>query len=152
MDIDQLLIDNNPASWERAFRDYVKTGNMSVDDWLWQWLYLRIMWPDQDFSLFYKGNILVKTQIFGVNLIVETGDNNKRRFVQVTMYKKNSYHPEFFEVAQVAELEWRFPSSGNPFLDEPKYKIWEKYLFFKLLNYAFIEKKGLDFLIEHSRR
>ncbi|MCH2023726.1 MAG: hypothetical protein MK207_14720 [Saprospiraceae bacterium] len=152
MELNQLLIDNNPVSWELAFQDFVKAGTVSVDDWFWEWLYLRITWPDEDFSLFCKGNIIVKTQIFGINLLIETGDNNKRRFVQVTMYENNPYHPDFFEIAQVSELEWRFPSSGNPFLDEPKYRLWEKYLFSKLLNYVFIDKKGLDFLIEYSRR
>ena len=68
------------------------------------------------------------------------------------MFQSNPYHPDFWEIVQVSEEEWRFPSIGNPYIDEPIYKVWEKILFAKLLNIALEEHKGLDFLIERSRR
>jgi hypothetical protein len=152
MDLEKLLIDSNPASWEVAFRDYVQTGKVSVDDWLWEWLWCRMKWPDERFSLFHKGNVVMQTQLFGVNILIESGDIDKRRYVEVKMYEANAYHPDFMELEQVTEMEWRFPSVGNPYLDEPNYIQWEKMLFCKLGNIIFEEKKGLDFLIERSRR
>ena len=70
----------------------------------------------------------------------------------LTMFENNPYHPDFCEMAQVEEHEWRFPAIGNPYLDEPMYKKWEKILFAKLFNRVFNDLKGLDLLIEHSRR
>ncbi len=151
MELEQLLADNNSLSWEIAFRDYVQSGKVAVDDWLWQWLWCRLNWPDENFSLFYKGNILLDASLFGVNIIIETGDINQRRYVQIKIYEANPYHPDFLELAQVGEWEWRFPSVGNPYLDEPNYKQWEKLLFCKLTNLILEHKKGLDFLIERTR-
>ena len=152
MDLEKALKDSNPASWELSFRYFVQEGSLSVADWLWEWLYQRINWPDEAFSIFYKGNVLIESQIFGINVLVETGDNKKRRFLTLTMFENNPYHPDFCEMAQVEEQEWRFPAVGNPYLDEPMYKIWEKILLAKLFNKVFHDLKGLDLLIEHSRR
>ncbi|BDS13971.1 hypothetical protein [Aureispira anguillae] len=152
MNLDSLLADTNLASWEVAFRDYVQSGKVAIDDWLWKWLWFRIQWPSEDYSLFYNENTLIKAELFEVAIVVTVGDTNKRRYVQVSFFKENPYHPEFEELVQVEEQEWRFSSIGNPYIDEPNYKQWERLLFCKLINKALEERKGLDFLIEQVRR
>lgn len=152
MELQKLLADNNPASWEIAFRDFVQSSRIAIDDWLWQWLWCRIKWPNKDYSLFYHENILVEAELLGLTVLVKVGDNKQRRYVQVSLFKNNPYHPDFDELIQVSEKAWRFSSIGNPYLDEPNYRWWEKMLFCKLLNIGLEERKGLDFLIEQLRR
>lgn len=147
-----LLQDNQPASWEIGFQEYVRTGRVAIDDFLWEWLYERIEWPDKEYSIFNKDNIYVQTNFLGVNITIRTGDIRQRRFVHTAMFVSNAYHPDFEVTAQVEENKWRFPSVGNPFIDEPNYRWWEQMLFCKLLRQTFEDHKGLDFLIEHIRR
>lgn len=150
--LQKLLQDKENASWEIGFRDYVHTGKVAIDDFLWEWLYERIEWPDEDFSIFSKDNIYVQTNFLGVNIVIRTGDENQRRFVHTAMFVSNAYHPDFEVTAQVTEAEWRFPSVGNPYIDAPNYRWWEQLLFCKLLRRTFEDEQGLDFLIEQIRR
>lgn len=152
MELEKLLQKDDPAHWEVAFRDYVQQGSTSIDKFLWQWLWNRIAWSNDDYSLFYNKEPLVKANIFGVTLTITVGDENKRRYVEVSLFESNPYHPDFEEIVVVGDHEWRFSSIGNPYLDEPNYKFWEKALFCKLVNIALEERKGFDFLIERSRR
>jgi hypothetical protein len=150
--LQQLLSDQNPASWEAAFKNFVEHGNTPTDEWLWEWLWFRIKWNDDGFSLFALGNTPVQTRLKGLNIVVTVGDNQKKRYVAVKIYESNPYHPDFDEMVQVSDKEWRFPSVGNPYIDEPMYKIWEKWLFCKLLNIAFEERGGMAFLIEQMHK
>jgi len=152
MELEELLKKENPAHWEAAFRDFVQNGNVAIDDFLWQWLWNRIAWTNDDYSLFYNKEPLLKANIFGVTITITVGDEKKKRFVEVSLFESNPYHPDFEEIVVVGEHEWRFSSIGNPYLDEPNYKFWEQALFCKLVNIALEERKGLDFLIERSRR
>lgn len=152
MELNKLLKDNNPASWEMAFRDYVESGKTAIDDWIWQWLWARIEWPSTENSLFYHENVLLNATLFGLTIMVQGGDLKKRRYVQITLYKDNPYHPDFSELVQVEEAGWRFASIGNPYIDAPNYEWWEKMLFCELMNTGLEHRKGLDFLIENFRR
>lgn len=152
MELEELLQKEDPAHWEAAFRDHVQQGAIPVDVFLWQWLWNRIVWSNDDYSLFYNKEPLVKANIFGITVTIRVGDEKKRRYVEVSLFESNPYHPDFEEIVVVGEHEWRFSSIGNPYLDEPNYKFWEKALFCKLVNIALEERKGLDFLIERSRR
>jgi len=152
MELEALLKKEDPAYWEEAFRDFVQKGIVAIDDFLWQWLWNRITWANKDYSLFYNKKPLVKANLFGVTITIMVGDENKRRFVEVSLFESNSYHPDFEEIVAVGKHEWRFSSIGNPYLDEPNYQFWEQALFCKLVNIALEERKGLDFLIERSRR
>ncbi len=152
MELEELLQKEDPAHWEVAFRDYVQSGKVAIDNFLWQWLWERVTWSEEAYSLFYNNAPLVKANIFGITVTITVGDQNKRRFVNVSLFESNPYHPDFEEFVIVDDKEWRFSSIGNPYIDEPNYKFWEKALFCKLVNVAFEERKGLDFLIERSRR
>lgn len=152
MELEELLQKENPAHWEAAYRDFVQNGTTPVDDFLWQWIWNRITWTDDDYSLFYNKEPLLKAHLFEVTITITVGHENKRRFIELSMFESNPYHPDFEEIVAVGKHEARFSSIGNPYLDEPNYKFWEQALFCKLVNTAFEERKGLDFLIERSRR
>lgn len=152
MELEELLQKEDPAHWEAAFRDFVQHGTTPVDDFLWQWLWSRITWTNDDYSLFYNKEPLLKANIFEVTITITVGYENKRRFIEVSLFESNPYHPDFEEIVAVGKHEWRFSSIGNPYIDEPNYKFWEQALFCKLVNIALEERKGLDFLIERSRR
>lgn len=152
MELEDWLSDEKLESWEQSYRDYVLSNKLGIDDWIWQWLWFRIKWPSEEYSLFYKENVLIYAGLFDVTVEVRVGDIDKRRYVQLNIYKTNPYHPDVEVLAQVDESEWRFSSVGNPFIDDENYKNWEKLLFCKLLNRTLEEAKGLDFLIEHFRR
>jgi len=151
-DLEQLLADNDPSLWELALQDFVRKGKIAIDEFLWKWLWNRVTWPDPEYSIFYNKRQLVNTKFFGTSIEIFTGEKDKRRFAEIRMFESNPYHPDFEEVVFVSENAWRFYSVGNPFIDEPNYEWWEKMLFCKLLNQAFEDRKGLDFLIERSRR
>jgi hypothetical protein len=147
------LKQTDHAIWEKSFRTaVVEKGKAAIDEWLWTWLWERVAWPDEGYSLFKAGNILLEAAIFKVRVLVEVGHQGKRRYIRVRLYENNPYHPDFDEWLEVGASEWRFPSFGNPYLDKENYSYWEEMLFCKLMNQAFEEKKGLDFLIERSRR
>jgi hypothetical protein len=150
--LELLIKDTDPSSWEVGFRDFVQSGKVAVDNFLWSWIWHRIDWPEVDYSLFHNENIYIKSAFLGINVLVKTGDNKHRRFVHVALFESNPYHPDFEEVVQVEETQWRFPSIGNPFIDQPNYKWWEKMLFCKLLHQALADRGGMDFLIEQIRR
>lgn len=152
MELEEILQKEDPAYWEAAFRDFVQNGTVSIDDFLWQWLWYRVTWSNGDYSLFYNKKPLLKANLFGVSITITVGDENKRRFVEVSLFESNPYHPDFEEIVAVEKHESRFSSIGNPYIDEPNYKFWEQALFCKLVNIALEERKGLDFLIERSRR
>ena len=152
MNLEESLQQKDPAYWEAAFRDFVQNGSVAIDDFLWQWLWNRITWSNGDYSLFYNKEPLLKANLFGVTVTITVGDENKRRFVEVSLFESNPYHPDFEEIVAVKKYEARFSSIGNPYIDEPNYQFWEKALFCKLVNTALEERKGLDFLIERSRR
>lgn len=152
MELEDLLASADSADWERAYQGYVQSGKIAIDDWLLQWLWERVVWPSKDYSIFYPGNVLIKSSLLGVQIQVTLGDVNKRRYVQLKLFKSNPYHPDFLENAEVSEAEWRFPAIGNPFIDQPNYERWEKLLFCKLLNLVLTERKGLERLIEMMRR
>ena len=151
-ELDKLLKDKDPSSWEIAYRDYVQNGRAAIDDFLWSWIWYRIEWPEVDYSLFNKDNVYIKCNFLGINILVHTGDDNQRRFVRIAMYESNPYHPDFETIEQVSEEAWRFESIGNPFIDRPNYKWWEQMLFCKLLRQGLDDRKGLDFLIEQIMR
>ncbi|MGH1336542.1 MAG: hypothetical protein ACRBFS_10470 [Aureispira sp.] len=146
------LEKTEPSAWEQSFRTAVQQGEVAIDDWLWHWLWKRIDWPERQHSLFKAGNVLLDAVIFEVRVLVEVGHQSKFRYIHVRLFEGNPYHPDFEEWLEVSKQERRFPSFGNPFLDEENYEFWEKMLFCKLFNQALEEKKGLDFLIERSRR
>ncbi|MFT5647209.1 MAG: hypothetical protein ACI976_001898 [Aureispira sp.] len=152
MNLEKSLQQENPAYWEAAFRDFVQNGSVAIDDFLWQWFWNRITWSNGAYSLFYNKEPLLKANLFGVTITITVGDENKRRFVEVSLFESNPYHPDFEEIVAVKKHESRFSSIGNPYIDEPNYQFWEKALFCKLVNTALEERKGLDFLIERSRR
>lgn len=152
MELEEILQKEDPAYWEAAFRDFVQNGSVSIDDFLWQWLWYRVTWSNGDYSLFYNKKPLLKANLFGVSITITVGDENKRRFIEVSLFENNPYHPDFEEIVAVEQHESRFSSIGNPYIDEPNYKFWEQALFCKLVNIALEERKGLDFLIERSRR
>ncbi|CAA6829103.1 MAG: Unknown protein [uncultured Aureispira sp.] len=152
MNLEELLQKEDPAYWEAAFRDFVQNGTVAIDDFLWQWLWNRITWSNGDYSLFYTKEPLLKASLFGVTITITVGYENKRRFVEVSLFESNPYHPDFEEIVAVKKHAARFPSIGNPYLDGPNYTFWEQALFCKLVNIALEERKGLDFLIERSRR
>lgn len=152
MNLEESLQQKDPAYWEAAFRDFVQNGSVAIDDFLWQWLWNRITWSNEDYSLFYNKEPLLKANLFGVTITITVGDENKRRFVEVSLFESNPYHPDFEEIVAVKKHAARFSSIGNPYIDEPNYQFWEKALFCKLVNTALEERKGLDFLIERSRR
>lgn len=152
MNLEELLQKEDPAYWEAAFRDFVQNGTVAIDDFLWQWLWNRITWSNGDYSLFYNKEPLLKASLFGVTITITVGDENKRRFVEVSLFESNPYHPDFEEIVAVKKHAARFSSIGNPYLDGPNYTFWEQALFCKLVNIALEERKGLDFLIERSRR
>lgn len=149
-EVQQQLSQNNPEIWQQSFEQFVKNGNTTVEDWLWQWLWCRMDWPDTTYSLFQANNLLLFAPIFGVNVRIEVGENNKRRLVLVKLFESNPYHPDFEELVQVEEHEWRFPAVGNPYIDEPNYKQWEVQLFCKLVYTAFGERGGMDFLVKRA--
>lgn len=148
--LQEQLSKNSPAIWEQSFEQFVKNGQVAIEDWLWEWLWYRIIWPETTYSLFHAENMLVAAPIFGLNVLINVGDNNKRRFISVKIFEHNPYHPDFGELVQVEEHEWRFPAIGNPYIDEPNYKEWEKQLFCKLVYTAFGERGGLDFLAKKA--
>lgn len=153
MEWKEELQKQEPSAWEKSFRTVVvQESIVAIDDWLLQWLWERIEWPERQYSLFKSGNVLLDAAIFQVRIVVEVGHEAKKRYIHVRFFEGNPYHPDFEEWLEVSQQEWRFPSFGNPFLDEPNYEFWEKMLFCKLLHQALEEKKGLDFLIERSRR
>lgn len=152
MEWKEELEKKEASAWEQSFRTVVQGGEVSVDAWLWHWLWQRIDWPERQHSLFKAGNVLLDAVIFKVRVLVEVGHQSKFRYIHVRLFEGNPYHPDFEEWLEVSKQEWRFPSFGNPFLDEENYEFWEKMLFCKLFNQALEEKKGLDFLIERSRR
>lgn len=152
MEWKEQLAEKEQSAWEQSFRTGVQKGTVSIDDWLWCWLWERIDWPERQHSLFKTGNVLLDAVIFNVRVLAEVGHEGKARYVHLRLFEGNPYHPDFEEWLEVGAHEWRFPSFGNPFFDEPNYEFWEKTLFCKLLNQALEEKKGLDFLIERSRR
>ncbi len=149
----EQLAGTDPAVWEESFRTAVQQEAVAIDDWLWTWLWERIDWQEgASHSLFKSGNVLLDASIFKVRVLVEVGHKAKYRYIHVRLFEGNPYHPDFEEWLEVSQAEWRFPSFGNPYLDEPNYKYWEGMLFCKLLNQVLEEQKGLDFLIERSRR
>jgi len=148
MNLEELLGSNKRADWEMAHLHFVVNGRVGIDEWIWSWLYHRIQWTSEDYSVFRNETVLIDVAMFGVHLQVETGNFNKRRFVVVKMFEGNPYHPEFQERIDIEEHEWRFSSIGNPFIDQPNYTLWEQLVFAKLLNRAMEERKGLDLLIE----
>jgi hypothetical protein len=152
MELEELLQKEDPAYWEAAFRDFVQNGSVPIDVFIWQWLWYRVTWSNGDYSLFYNKEPLLKANLFGLSISITVGDENKRRFIEMSMFESNPYHPDFEEIVAVKKHAARFSSIGNPYLDEPNYKFWEQALFCKLVNIALEERKGLDFLIERSRR
>jgi hypothetical protein len=90
--------------------------------------------------------------IFGVQVVVKVGHAAKKRYMQLCCFEGNPYHPSFEAQRAVSDLEWRFPSSGDPFIDDVNYEYWEKLLFCKLFCQVLEKESGLDFLIERARR
>lgn len=148
----EKLEKNDPSAWERSFRTTIQRGAVAIDKWLWHWLWYRIEWPDRQYSLFKKGKILLDASIFSAQVVVKVGHHAKKRNIQFCCFEGNPYHPNFEARAEASDLEWRFPSSGNPFIDDKNYEYWEKLLFCKLFYQVLEDEKGLDFLIERARR
>lgn len=147
----QQLSKEQPSVWEQSLHSTVSKNLISINEWLNCWLLCRIKWPDTDFSLFYSGTKIIDCSLFGIHIQLSSGDKNKIRFLTLTLFKDNPYHPDFETKAEIAAHEWRFPSVGNPYIDEPNYKQWEKMVFAKLFYKLWYVQNGMDFLIENLR-
>ena len=150
-ELNKVLAQNDSEAWERSLKDTIQEDAFDLEDWIYVWIYHRLQWPDSDFSLFYTNTILMEASIKGLTIRLKSGDTNKRRWLILSIYKDNPYHPDYEEKAQVSPEEWRFPSVGNPYIDEPNFKVWEQMLFAKLFSTLLIKQKGLEFLIENFR-
>ena len=102
-DINKLLADKEASSWEIAYRDYVQSGRVAIDDFLWTWIWNRLNWPEGDYSLFHADNTYIQCNFLGINILVVVGDAKQRRFVRLMMYESNPYHPDFDEMMQVKQ-------------------------------------------------
>lgn len=150
-ELEQMMSSKDPASWEQAYLDLVESGKVGIDEWILSWLWHRVEWPGKDYSIF-RGADFIVTSILRVNIVIRAGFKQKIRHAEVIIYTSNREQPDFYEFNAVGDDEWRFPSIGNPYLDEINYRWWEQYLLCKLIAEILIEKKGLDMLIESVRR
>ncbi len=146
--LSQQLSQNNPSAWEHSLKETVYKDLLAINDWLNCWLLCRINWPNTDYSLFYSGTVIIESSLLGTHIQLKSGDKHKRRFLKLILYKDNPYHPDFEATAEIAAHEWRFPSIGNPYIDEPNYKKWEQLVFAKLFHQLLQEHHGMDFFIE----
>lgn len=151
MDWKVQLSQQDPGVWEHSYRAHVLQGNIADEVWIETWLEQRMTMPSKQYSIFNSALPIIEAQWLETHLLVEANAEGKERLVNVQIFGQNPYQPDFQATIPVANHERRFYSIGNPFIDEPNYRLWEELLFAKLLSAALYEEKGLDFLINRWR-
>lgn len=152
MDWREYLKQTNPASWEDSYRKHVLTGVIGDEEWWYTWLWHRLMLPGKQYSLFNAEQPVIQAEWIGTVIEVQTNYEGKQRFVIMRIFGDNPYHPDMEYYAEVTKEEQRFPSVGNPFIDEPNYRQWEQWLLAKLFHHILDHQKGLSFLIDRYRQ
>lgn len=152
MDWREPLGQEDPAWWEESYRKQVLTGTITDEEWWCTWLSHRLTLPSESYSLFNVEKPVIQVNWMGTGVVVQPNSEGKDRLVTMQVFGDNPYHPDFEYDAVVSAEERRFPSVGNPFIDEPNYKQWERWLFAKLLHVILEEQKGLLFLVERYRQ
>lgn len=150
-ELNTYMSSDAASDWETAYWQLVDTGKASVDEWLLAFLWHRIQWPSEEYSIF-RNSEMIKTTLFQMQIVFEADFNEKIRFVRVFLFAGHPEIPEFENIQKVSDEEWRFPSIGNPVIDKENYRWWEKYLFCKLCAQVLLEQKVLDSIIEIFRR
>ncbi len=148
----EQLVKEDPGAWEESYRQQVLAGATTDEEWWYTWLWHRMILPEEKHSLFNTEKPIIQAQWMGTKIVVQPNCEGKTRLVMVQIFGDNPYHPDFEYHAAVSEEERRFPSIGNPFIDEPNYKQWEKLLLVKLLNSVLDDQKGLTFIIDRYRQ
>lgn len=149
--LEEYLKVKDPSLWEESYRAHVQSGRVAIDNWVLWLLWYQIDWPGVEYSVFYQG-VITQIKLMDIHINVNIGHEEKMRFVELTVYSQNEYHPDFQHKQLVSEETWRFPSIGNPTIDKPNYRWWEEYLFCKLYSLILFEFGGLDHLIEQLHR
>ena len=151
MDWSAPLAQDDPTIWEESYQKHVLHGTVDDGDWVNQWLWSRMTLPEQPYSLFNTPLPIVEAKCFETDVVVHAIARGKDRLVELQVFGSNPYQPDFHGIAEVAPEERRFPSVGNPFIDEPNYKLWERWLLAKLLNEILEAQEGRAFLIDRFR-
>lgn len=152
MDWREFLAQANPASWEESYRKHVLTGVIGDAEWWYMWLWNRLVLPNEQYSLFNTKEPIIRVEWIGTMIEVKASYEGKNRLVLMRVFGDNPYHPDIEYEAQVTPEERRFPSVGNPFIDEPNYRQWEEWLLVKLFHNILEQQKGLSFLIDRYRQ
>ena len=146
------LESDDPSMWEQLYMQYVSRGQLSIDDWIMDWMWARMELPEsKDYSIFSPHKV-IDANLIGVKVELSTLHQKKVRYVRLALSQHGSLHPDFEYYHQPDELNKRFESVGNPFIDTPNYRWWEEYLFYGLTSEILFKYGGLDAFVELLRR
>lgn len=148
----EWLASEDQANWEEAYLKYVNRGQLGIDDLVLDWLWHRIQFPESKEYSIFSPHLMVDAALVNVQLKLGSFHQDKVRYVRMEVFNQGSLHPDFEVTAVPESQDKRFPSVGNPFIDEPNYRWWEEYLFFKLTAKALHDLGGLDAIIEAIHR
>lgn len=143
---------NDPSLWEQIYMEFVSKGQVSIDEWILDWMWARIQLPEsEDYSIF-SPNKIMEANLMGVKVELSTLHQKKVRYVRLALSQHGSLHPDFECYHQPDEENKRFESVGNPTIDTPNYRWWEEFLFFKLTHEILFDQAGVDAFVELLRR
>ena len=152
MSVEKWLITDDAAYWEKIYYDYILNASIDFEEWIFQWFWSNLKLPtSKEFSIF-SPNIPVNKNLMKVRIELNCFHQGKTRYLNMSCFNENEFYP-YFEYTQSPDTtNIRFESVGNPIVDSINYRLWEEFLFFKLLSEILIEHGGIAAVASGIRR